>query len=87
MRKHNIRQLAVVEMLLTDPTRNFKFNERELFNAVTEKESRFLIPISSSKRELYELMDKYAEATLPDIDPPFKRILFWNEVRTFLNHL
>ena len=76
MRKQTIRKLAVVEML----TENFEFRGKEN-NAATEKEPRIQMPMTRPKKELYELMDKYANATRPDINASFKRILFWNEVR------
>lgn len=79
MRKHSIRQLAVVEMLLAEPQKNVNFSEKE--ESVTEKEPESKISKPNSSKELYELMDKYAQATLSDIDSPFKKILFWNEVR------
>jgi hypothetical protein len=31
----------------------------------------------------YELALKYEQDTLSDVDPPFKQILFWNDVRHF----
>ncbi len=31
----------------------------------------------------YELAMKYEQDTLSDVDPPFKQILFWNDVRHF----
>lgn len=85
MRKHNIRQLAVVEMLLTEPQKNVEFSGKEESNA--EKEPTSEISKPGSTKELYELMDKYAQAKLSDIDPPFKKILFWNEVRAYHDHL
>ena len=29
----------------------------------------------------YNLVEKYEQDKLLDVDPPFKRILFWNDVR------
>lgn len=82
MRKHNIRQLAMEEMLLTEFPTTINFSATEESNAVTEKESGSEKSMPISIQEYYQLMDIYAQATLTDIDPPFKKILFWNEVRT-----
>lgn len=35
--------------------------------------------------ERYQLMERYAQDRLAVIDPPFKRILFWNEVCCLVN--
>lgn len=80
LHKHNIRQLAVVKMFLTPPPKNSKFNDEPISNIPAKMDSRSEILTSISTGERYELMEKYAKDALPDTDPPFKRILFWNEV-------
>jgi hypothetical protein len=37
---------------------------------------------NSSPNERYQLLEGYTHDSLSEIDPPFKRILFWNEVYT-----
>jgi hypothetical protein len=43
-----------------------------------------LLPIlnstSSGLNERYQLLERYTHDSLSLMDPPFKRILFWNEV-------
>ncbi len=46
----------------------------------------FRFPVLEKLPDKYNLVEKYEQDTLLDgVDPPFKRILFWNDVRHIFN--
>lgn len=72
IRKYNIHPLPEAQVSLIEP-----FNEE---NFLDKEEHHEIIQSRISTSERYHLIESYAHDTLSDIDPPFKRILFWNEV-------
>lgn len=38
-------------------------------------------PVVNISQERYQLVQKYEQDKLTDVNAPFKRILFWNDVR------
>ena len=55
-----------------------------------EHQTRTTQPVKESPKmnishERYELVEKYEQDKLMEVDPPFKRILFWNDVRWYYN--
>ncbi len=47
------------------------------------RQGLFLIFSVEKVANKYNLVEKYEQETLLDFDPPYKRILFWNDVRNF----
>ena len=61
-------------------------------NEVEDENSneKTLLPIPNAfalktTHEPYKVMEKYEQEKLPEVDPPFKRILFWNDVMEYFN--
>lgn len=84
MRKSNIQQLPEAEVSLVESLKQSnsidKVEHHKAGSVATGSTDQ---PINDTTTERYELMERYSQDTLPDIDPPFKRILFWNEVYKF----
>jgi hypothetical protein len=80
------KKVVAVETFSTEFQKHLNFigNERKYEEINGTIGSTQKPDVLKTTHERYELMGKYEKETLSDVDPPFKKILLWNEVRELI---
>ena len=73
-------QLLSVRFAIVLPVAVFLVYQRTIL-----RHGHLLAPIGKLANK-YDLVEKYEQDTLLDVDAPFKRILFWNDVQAYITH-